>query len=182
MNNSQKVKDWRKRTKVRMVEAFGGICSHCGLKSYPELYDFHHLNPKEKEFGLSSVRANAISWERIVVELRKCIMFCSNCHRLFECGKISLPEKPIRFNEEFADYQRLIREKREAKNACPVCGNLKLITKKTCSIKCGNISHRKVTNRPTQKELEILTKKYPMTAVGKMYGVSDNAVRKWRVQ
>jgi len=37
---------------------------------------------------------------------------------------------------------------------------------------------RKV-ERPSKKELEELLRKYPMTKVGRMYGVSDNAVRKW---
>lgn len=38
---------------------------------------------------------------------------------------------------------------------------------------------RKVFNRPNKEELELLVKKNPFTSIGKMYGVSDNAVRKW---
>jgi hypothetical protein len=37
---------------------------------------------------------------------------------------------------------------------------------------------RKV-ERPTKEELDNLVKDYPMTTIGKMYNVSDNAVRKW---
>jgi len=37
---------------------------------------------------------------------------------------------------------------------------------------------RKV-DRPTKEELDYLIKNHPMTTIGKMYGVSDNAVRKW---
>jgi Zn finger protein HypA/HybF involved in hydrogenase expression len=33
--------------------------------------------------------------------------------------------------------------------------------------------------RPTKEKLEELVEKYPMTKIGKMYDVSDNAVRKW---
>jgi 5-methylcytosine-specific restriction endonuclease McrA len=37
---------------------------------------------------------------------------------------------------------------------------------------------RKV-ERPTKEKLDELIKKYPMTKIGKMHGVSDTAVRKW---
>ena len=39
-------------------------------------------------------------------------------------------------------------------------------------------SNRKV-ERPNKDELQNLIEKYPMTTIGKMFGVSDNAVRKW---
>lgn len=38
---------------------------------------------------------------------------------------------------------------------------------------------RKV-ERPNKELLDELISKYPMTTIGKMYGVSDNAVRKWK--
>lgn len=37
---------------------------------------------------------------------------------------------------------------------------------------------RKV-ERPTKEELDNLIKDYPITKIGKMYNVSDNAIRKW---
>jgi hypothetical protein len=43
---------------------------------------------------------------------------------------------------------------------------------------CYRINSRKV-DRPAKKELDKLVKKLPMTRIGKMFGVSDNAVRKW---
>jgi|688.fasta_scaffold612440_1 5-methylcytosine-specific restriction endonuclease McrA len=38
---------------------------------------------------------------------------------------------------------------------------------------------RKV-DRPSRENLDKLIEQYPMTTIGKMYGVSDNAVRKWK--
>lgn len=38
---------------------------------------------------------------------------------------------------------------------------------------------RKVENRPTAEELQKLIDTTPMTTIGKMFGVSDNAVRAW---
>lgn len=38
---------------------------------------------------------------------------------------------------------------------------------------------RKTTKRPSREELKDLIKNIPFTQIGKMYGVSDNAIRKW---
>lgn len=63
------------------------------------------------------------------------------------------------------------------KNICPYCkSNLKSIRAKMC-IEC----HMKKTreNIPTKAELEKYIYNLPFTQIGEMYGVSDNAVRKW---
>lgn len=41
------------------------------------------------------------------------------------------------------------------------------------------LRQRKVKNRPSFEELEKLKETLPMTKIGEMFGVSDNAVRKW---
>lgn len=45
--------------------------------------------------------------------------------------------------------------------------------------KCYNIKRRKVVNRPSVDELIKLLEENSFCAVGRMYGVSDNAIRKW---
>ena len=35
----------------------------------------------QKDFSLSSTRANPKNWDSIVKELKKCILLCSNCHK-----------------------------------------------------------------------------------------------------
>ncbi len=52
-------------------------CSMCGEDDYICL-DFHHVN-SDKEFGI----ANSLlkSWDKILTEIQKCIIVCSNCHR-----------------------------------------------------------------------------------------------------
>lgn len=56
--------------------------------------------------------------------------------------------------------------------------NLGSKTHKFCSALCSHFSHRKV-QKPSLDELKNLMKSNPMTTLGKMFGVSDNAVRKW---
>lgn len=72
----------RKKLKQMSVEYKGGACEHCGITSeYPDLFDFHHKDPGQKDFALSQ-RGLTRSWEKIKIELDKCILLCANCHRL----------------------------------------------------------------------------------------------------
>jgi predicted transcriptional regulator len=61
------------------------------------------------------------------------------------------------------------------------CGNKKTACSKKCR-KCASTKsrpkHRKA-ERPSKEELEKLIWEYPFTTLGKMYGVSDVAVKKW---
>lgn len=40
--------------------------------------EFHHLNPEEKDFGIS--RTLTRSMDSLRQEVNKCILVCSNCH------------------------------------------------------------------------------------------------------
>ncbi len=58
------------------------------------------------------------------------------------------------------------------------CGKSKHITAKKC-LDCSKIIKRKVKNRPTHETILEDLKTMSYVAVGKKYGVSDNAIRKW---
>lgn len=75
----------RQHKKARLVELFGGKCIVCGYKKYAGALDFHHTNPKEKEFALS-VKGLSYSWDSLVKEARKCVLVCKNCHTEIEAG------------------------------------------------------------------------------------------------
>lgn len=45
-------------------------------------------------------------------------------------------------------------------------------------VKCQHVQQRKI-KWPTKDELITLSNKYSKSKIGKMFGVSDNAVRKW---
>ena len=69
----------RKNTKLKLVEGFGSICSCCGLIDAPLVYDFHHLDPNTKDFGLS-YKGSTRSFDKLKIEVDKCILLCKNCH------------------------------------------------------------------------------------------------------
>lgn len=72
------VKKRRKKLKEMAVIYKGGECLVCGYKECLECLVFHHLNPKEKDFGLST-KGLTRSWGRIKKELDKCVLLCVRC-------------------------------------------------------------------------------------------------------
>ena len=173
-HTSEKVKLWRKQTKERIVEAFGGRCGICGYSRCNDSLALHHINPKEKDFSLGSVRANAKSWAKIVVELRKCIMVCRNCHGEIHAGLTEIPKGIARFDEKFVVYKKSKPKFRGV--FCPCGKELTFEQKKYCSILCLAQSNRKVNWE--QYDLVSLYKKYSVAHIADMFGVSDQAVHK----
>lgn len=49
--------------------------------------DFHHVNPEEKDLSICRAKQNGWSNERMLREIRKCVVLCSNCHRKLEDKK-----------------------------------------------------------------------------------------------
>lgn len=70
----------RKKLKEKAIYYKGGKCEICGYNKCLAALEFHHLNPNEKEFGIGS-KGYTRSWEKIKMELDKCILVCANCHR-----------------------------------------------------------------------------------------------------
>lgn len=69
-----------------------------------------------------------------------------------------------------------IRENKKH-NYCIVCSKEILLSSIRCN-ECDDINKRKV-DRPTREELKNLIRNNSMVKISKMFGVSDNAVRKW---
>ncbi len=68
----------RSELRQRAIAYKGGKCQICGYDKSPAAFDFHHPDPREKEFSVSS---RMTSWGAIVRELDKCVLLCSRCHR-----------------------------------------------------------------------------------------------------
>ncbi len=79
IRNYINVKSYRQKLKEKSIEYKGGSCERCGYDRCNSALEFHHLDPKEKDFGIGSY--NVLSWEKIKKELDKCMMVCANCHR-----------------------------------------------------------------------------------------------------
>lgn len=74
--------EYRKRVRAWLVDyrASQG-CSHCD-EGHPACLDFHHRNPEDKkELNFSGLVNHGYGKERLMQEIAKCDILCSNCHR-----------------------------------------------------------------------------------------------------
>jgi hypothetical protein len=130
---------YRHRIKQQCCEYKGGKCADCGYSDlqYLDVFDFHHLDPKDKDFDLGGC-SKRFSWDKIQPELDKCVMLCARCHRirharentridiqrinnqtskedideirgLYKCGGITIRELSSRFEIPKSTIHRLIQ-------------------------------------------------------------------------
>lgn len=162
MSKGKDVVEFRKRVKIALVKAFGSKCQRCGEEHSVSVFDFHHLNPNEKSFGLgsgSTTRAKSSYAE----EAKKCVMLCANCHRYVENDGVDVSDLVCAFDEkvyydtidELTNKQKAIVEQRQEQKEV-----LKI-------------------EKPSREQLKVDIRSMPMVRVGSKYLVSDNAVRKW---
>jgi len=72
----------RRKTKLNLVKQFGGLCMICGGEFPPCCMDFHHKDPKIKERDIGKY----MNSKKLLKEIVKCTMVCSNCHRIIHHG------------------------------------------------------------------------------------------------
>ena len=94
----ERVAEWRRRAKRRLVEEAGGRCVVCGYDAAPAALHFHHLDPSKKSFGLA-MAGNTRAFERMREEAKKCVLLCGNCHAEVELGLTQLPQSEAVENE-----------------------------------------------------------------------------------
>jgi hypothetical protein len=151
----------------------GGKCCICGYcKNYTAL-EFHHINAEEKEFDWRKIRQ--LNWNKVIVELKKCILLCANCHREIHNPKSTLDS----YN---ATKTISVTQSIELKPSgqCPCC-KVHVYGTTYCSTFCYSFSKRKAL-RPTKEQLAHELKTMSWCGIGRKYNVSDNAVRKWAKQ
>ncbi|PIR88328.1 MAG: hypothetical protein COU09_02735 [Candidatus Harrisonbacteria bacterium CG10_big_fil_rev_8_21_14_0_10_44_23] len=84
------VKKRRKKLRQMARDHKGGKCMICGYKKCPDALDLHHVDPRTKEFSLST-KGLTRSWEKIKKEIEKCVLICANCHREVHAGVARIP-------------------------------------------------------------------------------------------
>jgi hypothetical protein len=85
----ERVAERRRRVKEILVAELGGRCAICGYDRYAGALAFHHLDPSQKEFGLS-MRGLTRGIALLREEAKKCILLCHNCHAEIEAGLVGL--------------------------------------------------------------------------------------------
>ena len=88
--NSAGVQRRREATKRTLAQERGGSCAICGYRRYVGALQFHHVDPKEKKFGISG-RGITRAILRSREEAAKCVLLCANCHAEVEAGVSECP-------------------------------------------------------------------------------------------
>ena len=173
---SDAVKKWRKTTKTKLAGAFGGKCGICGYCKCDDVLDFHHIDPTQKEFSFGSIRANCKNWGSIVLEIKKCVMLCSNCHREYHAGLIS--DEIILTLPRFDENCGLLKELKDRANQIYYCncGNERKKHSEFCSPECFSKSRQKVDWSSIDLLSELKTKTNSQLA--NELGVSEATIRK----
>ena len=55
-------------------------CTNCG-ENHPATLDFHHVERHKSNKKVHYLVSNGHHWPRIMQEVKKCLVLCSNCHR-----------------------------------------------------------------------------------------------------
>lgn len=155
-------------------------CSICGWDECS--CDIHHIIELSKG-GLDS--------------LDNLISLCPNCHRKAHNGLFELEYLKGRSLKDFDvslyyDKQRSERRKKNKYNVTELDRNdlLKMTGRELSEkydiskglgilLRFNEFGHTRIRKfNPTKEELELLVQEKPMTEIGKIFGVSDNAVKK----
>jgi transcription elongation factor Elf1 len=103
LKRKNELKEWFRNLKSQLN------CERCG-ENHPACLEFHHLEPNIKEENLSVAVANyGWSKDKILKEIEKCVVLCSNCHRKIhwdlkiQTGSQDNPKKSIRLNSRKVD-------------------------------------------------------------------------------
>lgn len=82
----------RRLIKKKAVDYKGNKCYCCGNQYPYSVYDFHHLDPAQKDFGIGD-KTSTVKWDKVKEEIDKCILVCANCHRQIHSGDIIVENK-----------------------------------------------------------------------------------------
>jgi len=91
--NNAKYRKRRQMLKQMSVDYLGGSCAACGFCEHISALEFHHVDPGQKEIGISVLldeKRKKRNIEEIKSELDKCIVLCRNCHARLHWGDITL--------------------------------------------------------------------------------------------
>jgi hypothetical protein len=82
-NSSKQALVDRNKSLITSIKAKG--CEACGYSKCLNALEFHHLDPNAKDLKVSEATRQWGS-SKLLEEVSKCVLLCSNCHREIHSG------------------------------------------------------------------------------------------------
>ena len=114
--------------------------------------------------------------EEIIDLLKNSTLTQRSIAKVFNVGEDTISEINWGKTRHRCSVDYPIRQYNHKQRICPVCGQWKDKKSSLCH-DCKIKANRK--NWPSRTELKSLIRTTPFTTIGKQFGVSDNAVRRW---
>lgn len=175
-------KNWHQKAKQTLVDLLGGECRCCGYKKSLRALEFHHIDPTKKEIRISSTG----KWEKLIKEIEKCVLVCSNCHKEIHDDLTKCPKYFAPINT-YKAYDKLRKEKETRK--CFLCKKeftcLVSSKQKYCSKQCCNKKRKKADDKEIIKLLSLglntrkILKKLGLSDCGKNYH-KIKSIKEWQ--
>ncbi len=195
--------------KYKLIQLCGGKCVKCGYDKleFTAAFDFHHRDPLTKSFQINKAIEHGKSWNDILNEAAKCDLLCAICHRLehFKKPDINVEEyfEKMRNRKQRPDLPNRTGRptKEELENLLKTCSKSHIakiysVHNSTVNSWCNKYAivfdeeskfkRQNRTNvqnqRPSKEELSKLLMTLSAVKIGRIYGVSDKAVKKWMIK
>lgn len=175
--------------KATLVQMAGGKCLICSYNKCQRALQFHHREPSLKSFEINAHTAMRHKWDDVLKEMEKCDLLCVRCHVEIESASyehyrtLALTPGQVRTysskqqKQVHSHKQRKIQKKIKKTTQCPKCLG-EMNSKSNLCKKCKGFSERKAV-RPDLKTLNKQIEELGYCGTARLYGVSDNAIRKW---
>lgn len=165
------------------------VLEECSKEELDEREKFwiKKLNSYDDGYNLTSGGSNCSTNTKLtlneVKEIKELLLNSSltetDIAEIFEVSQRSISS--INLGQTWYDEQLIYplvhNRKKIAKYTCIDCGAPIAVNSTRC-IKCSSIAQRKV-QRPNRETLKALIRTKSFLSIGKMYNVSDNAIKKW---
>ena len=90
-SRTQNITHIRRSIKQQLVNYKGGKCEICGYNKNLAALQFHHLDPSQKDFSISTnLMLKDFSMNNYYQEVDKCILLCANCHMEIHNPELSI--------------------------------------------------------------------------------------------
>lgn len=146
-----KTSEQRRKNKIALVNLFGGKCSQCGYNKCISALTFHHTNPSEKSFSISS--GDTKSFTKLLAEAKKCELLCHNCH-----SERHASAEDFKFHSKSFKISPIIRRE---KKLCKHCNQIQIPFRRTyCSKKCmiDNGQEKRIMSKINKKKIRKIKK------------------------